>query len=163
MTSEEFELIAAPHLDAGYRLASGMLGGRREAEDVVQEAVLKAWSRIGQLREGPERFRPWFLTIVANEARSLRRGRWWRQLTFAEVPERPEAPGGVDDAARLDLWASMARLSPDDRGVLVLRYVLDLPVDEVAGILGISVGAAKSRLHRAALRMRPGLAVEVRA
>ena len=153
--------MAEPHLEAAFRLASGMLGNRHEAEDVVQEAVFKAWSKIAQLREGRDAFRPWFLTIVANECRSVRRSRWWRVITFGDRAEPDRPLPAVDDSVRLDLWAAVAKLSPDDRGVLVLRYVLDLPIEEVARVLGISVGATKSRLHRAAARLRPGLAVEV--
>lgn len=161
MTPAEFEQTAEPHLEAAFRLASAMLGNHHEAEDVVQEAVFKAWSKIGQLREGQERFRPWFLTIVANECRSLLRARWWRVVTFADIPEPADHASAPDYAGQLDLWVAVAKLGPDDRGVLVLRYVLDLPVEEVARVLGISVGATKSRLHRAIARLRPTLAVEV--
>ncbi len=138
-----------------------MLGNRHDAEDVVQEAVFKAWSKIGQLREGEERFRPWFLTIVANECPSLRRSRWWRVVTLAETPQPTTPAPEADDSGRLDLWTAVAKLSPDDRCVLVLRHALDLSVEDVARVLGISVAATKSRLHRATARLRPALAAEV--
>jgi len=70
-----FEILLAPLLEPGYRLAGGMLQDHQAAQDAVQEAALKAWRKLRQLREGSE-MRPWFLGIVANECRSVRRSRW---------------------------------------------------------------------------------------
>lgn len=71
-----FEILLDPLLESGYRLACGMLHDHYAAEDAVQEAALKAWRKLRQLRDGTE-MRPWFLGIVANECRSTRRSRWW--------------------------------------------------------------------------------------
>jgi len=57
----------------------------------------------------------------------------------------------------LDLDRAMKRLSPDDRAILHLHYFLDLPIEEVARVVGVSAGAAKTRIYRAAHRLRPGL------
>jgi len=155
-----FQELAWPQIGPAYRLAYSMLRDRHEAEDVVQEAVLRAWSRVGQLRSA-ETFRPWLLTIVANECRMVMRSRWWSVVRLEEPPDRPggEPAGAV--AGRLDLWQALAGLRAGDRAALVLFYALDLPLEEVAAILRISKGAAKSRIHRAVLRLRPQLAVEV--
>src|ERR1700694_2207682 len=75
-----FEALITPLIHPAYRLAFAMLGRREEAEDAVQESVLKAWSRIGQLRPETGALRPWFLTIVANHCRSVRRRAWWSVL-----------------------------------------------------------------------------------
>src|SRR5437762_12520532 len=70
-----FTALLRPLLEPAYRLAAGMLQDRQLAEDAVQEAAVKAWRKINQLREGTE-MQPWFLGIVANECRTTRRGRW---------------------------------------------------------------------------------------
>ncbi len=141
-------------LDAAHRLATVMLRDRAAAEDAVQEAALKAWRRHGQLRGGPGGFRAWFLSIVANECRMARRTRWWQVIRLAEAPE-PRAEEPVVD--RSDLRDAVLRLEPGDRAALFCFFYLDLPMEEVARILGVSRSAARSRVYRAARRLRPEL------
>src|SRR6266571_3561292 len=100
---------------------------------------MKAWRAASRLRDDSGDLRPWFLTIVANQCRSTRRSRWWRVLRLARLPEAAEGVSATD--ARLDLDRALARLSREHREVLALRYFLDLSVDEVARVLGISVAA----------------------
>ena len=143
-------------LDPAYRLATVMLRDRTAAEDAVQEASLKAWRKHGQLRGGPEGFRAWFLSIVANECRMARRTRWWHVVRFAEPPEDSAQ---VEELAITgsDLRDAVLRLDPGDRAALFCFFYLDLPMDEVARVLGVSPSAARSRVYRAARRLRPGL------
>ena len=155
-----FQELTWPQIGPAYRLAYSMLRDRHEAEDVVQEAVLRAWSRVGQLRS-VETFRPWLLAIVANECRMVMRSRWWSVVRLAEPPDRPAGEPAGSAAGRVDLWQALGRMRAGDRAALVLFYALDLPLEEVAAILRISKGAAKSRIHRAVLRLRPQLALEV--
>lgn len=150
-----FALLLDPLWEPAYRLAYTMLRERAAAEDAVQEAALKAWKHARRLRGDTTDLRPWFLTIVANQCRSTRRARWWRVLRVAE-PRRSAAPTGSIDE-RIDLERAIAELPARDREVLALRYYLDLPVDEVARVLGVSVAAAKSRLHRALKALEPVL------
>jgi RNA polymerase sigma-70 factor (ECF subfamily) len=147
-----------PLVEPGYRLAASMVGAA-DAEDAVQEATIKAWRNIDRLQD-ESALRSWFLTIVANQCRSMRRGRWWSLVRVAD-PERAEA--GPEDAAisRTDLARALAGLDAADRTALFLRYGLDLPLAEAAAILGLTETAARSRIHRAAERLRPAL--EVRA
>src|SRR5258707_13914696 len=70
-----FEVLLVPLLEPGYRLAGGMLQDHQAAQDAVQEAAFKAWRKLRQLRDGLE-MRPWFLGIVANECRTVRRSKW---------------------------------------------------------------------------------------
>jgi len=152
-----FDALIGPLVEYGYRLAYTMLGSRDDAEDAVQEATVKAWSNLGRLKDGAA-VRSWFLTIVANQCRSMRRGRWWSVLKVAD-PER-HAAGPEDEAVRhTEMTRALARLSPDERLALQLRYYMDLRLDEVAAVLGVSETAAKSRIHRATQRLRPGLEV----
>ncbi|HEY7201276.1 MAG TPA: sigma-70 family RNA polymerase sigma factor [Candidatus Dormibacteraeota bacterium] len=142
-------------LDAAHRLATVMLRDRSAAEDAVQEAALKAWRKYGQLRGGAAGFRTWFLSIVANECRMARRTRWWRVIRLAETPE-PRVPDEVGVSSG-ELRDAVLRLDPGDRAALFCFFYLDLPMEEVARVLGISRTAARSRVYRAARRLRPEL------
>ena len=154
--SDSFTRLIEPLLDPAYRLAAVMLADRTAAEDAVQEAAVKAWRKLRQFRGDATALRPWFLSIVANECRMLRRGRWWSVLKFPDVREsEPEAPETYTDLRR-----ALLRLSPDERLPLVLHFYLDLPLDEVARTLGVSSSAAKSRIYRAAKRLRSDLTME---
>jgi RNA polymerase sigma-70 factor (ECF subfamily) len=130
-----------------------MLHDREAAEDAVQEAALLAWRKLGNLRPGSE-MRPWFLAIVANQCRTTARGRWWTVLRI-EGRTWP-APGFEDRIVRgADLRSALRKLAPEHREALVLRYFLDLPVEEVAAIAGVPTGTVKSRINRALAAMRP--------
>jgi len=154
----DFDSLIGPHVDAGYRLAVTMLLDPDEARDAVQEAAVKAWRSLGRLRE-PDQARTWFLSIVANHCRSTMRRHWW-QLGRNELPSAG-AGWREDDLVRsMDIAAAMRRLSPNDRAILQLRFYFDLPLEEVAQVLHISTGAARSRLYRAAGRLGPRLAEE---
>jgi RNA polymerase sigma-70 factor (ECF subfamily) len=153
-----FEELLAPLVDPAFRLAMTMLKDRTAAEDAMQEATLKAWRHLDRFR-AERSMRPWFLAIVANECRSVRRGRWWGVQRLAEV-----ALGAAHEdrwADRIDLDAALDRLPPHHLEVLSLYYHLDLPIDEVARVLGCSEGAARQRIHRALAALRPGMTLEV--
>jgi RNA polymerase sigma-70 factor (ECF subfamily) len=148
-----FEALVGPLIVPGYELAFTMLRDRGEAEDVVQEASLKAWRGFGQLRGGTRAVRPWFLAIVANNCRSVRRGRWWSLIRLPDLPGLIELP---EDrlAAASDLRRAIRQLSDRQRVALFLFFYLDLPVDEVATVIGINAVAAKSLLARAIRKLR---------
>jgi len=155
--ANSFASLIDPLLDPAYRLAAVMLADRGAAEDAVQEASIKAWRKLRQLRGEVGSLRAWFLSIVANECRMTRRQRWWGVLKMAEIETNPDAePGG----ASYDLRQAMLKLTPDERLPLVLHFYLDLPLEEVARILHVSPSAAKSRIYRAARRMRSDLTQE---
>jgi len=152
-----FDALIGPLVEPGYRLAVSMLGNREEAEDAVQDATIKAWRNLHQLKDAAVA-RSWFFTIVANQCRTVRRGRWWSVVKLA-APEQIRS-GPEDEAVqRTDLEHALAALGPDDRLALYLRYYMDLPLNELAAVLGISETAAKSRIRRAAQALKP--AVEV--
>lgn len=152
-----FEGLLAEVLGIGARLAYGMLLDRTEAEDVVQNAAVKAWRRLGNLRPGTG-FKPWFLGIVANECRTVRRGRWW-SIVRLDQPIATNTAGPEAAVVRgMDLRRALLRLPADQRAAILLHFYLDLPLDEVAASLDISVAGVKSRINRAFKRMRPALA-----
>jgi RNA polymerase sigma-70 factor (ECF subfamily) len=157
VTNNEFEQLLAPVLDPAFRFAMTMLNDRTAAEDALQEAALNAWRHIHRFHSGAE-FRPWFLAIVANQCRTTRRARWWHVQRFAEIVWRPAR----DDrwAEHIDLDAALDRLPPHHLKVLSLYYHLDLPIEEVARMLGCSEPAARQRIHRALAALPPGMALE---
>ena len=159
MNDDVFEDLLEHVLGPAFRLAMTMLNDRAAAEDAVQEAAVKAWRNRSRFRPGAE-LRPWFLAIVANECRTARRSRWWRVLRFPEV-SASRRPARLEE--RLDLDAALARLAPQHLLVLSLYYHLDLPIAEVAGVLGCSEGAARQRLHRALVALRPAMVLEADA
>ena len=150
-----FEEILRPLVEPAYRLALAMLREKEAAEDAVQEMALKGWRHRGRIRPELGTVRPWFLAIVANECRMARRGRWWSVLRLAEV--RDQTLGDADLASGVDLRQALDRLPYQDRLLLHLYFVLDLPAGEVAQVMGISTGAVKSLIHRVTRRLRPGL------
>ncbi|HAC46530.1 MAG TPA: hypothetical protein DCF65_10755 [Chloroflexi bacterium] len=153
-----FDELVGVHLEAGYRVALAILRDPDEARDAVQEAAFKAWRRLGQLRDG-RAARPWFLTIVANQCRSVRRGRWWSVVRIPSV-DRMSADFETPSAESADLQRGLARLAPEDRLPLFLYFYLDLPLEEVGVVLGLSAAGAKTRVYRAARKLRPGLELD---
>jgi len=151
-----FSNLIAPLLDPAYRLAAVMLDDRSAAEDAVQEASVKAWRKLRQLRGDTASLRPWFLSIVANECRMARRTRWWSVVRMPDMARQE----GKERESYSDLHQALLRLSPAERLPLVLHFYLDLPLDEVARTLRVSPSAAKSRVYRAAKKLRADLTVE---
>jgi len=157
--ANSFATLLEPLLDPAYRLAAVMLGDRSAAEDAVQEASIKAWRKLRQLRGEVGSLRSWFLSIVANECRMARRQRWWSVVRLPDIRTAAEA-GAMSDEPATDLKAALLRLSPDERLPLVLHFYLDLPLEEVARTLGVTTAAAKSRIYRAAKKLRSDLTLE---
>ncbi len=148
-----FDLLVGPLIEPGYRLAFGMLHDREAAEDAVQEATFKAWTRLENVRPGWS-MRPWFFGIVANQCRSVRRARWWSVVKIA-APWRA-MPSPEDQVVRgADVRRALRRLPTERLEVLVLHYYLDLSIEEVAAVFGAPVGTVKSRIHRAFAQLRP--------
>jgi RNA polymerase sigma-70 factor (ECF subfamily) len=158
-----FELLALPHLDAAYNLARWLVGNASEAEDVVQEAYLRAYRYFDTYQGGD--VRPWLLTIVRNCFSTLaRHSRSGRTSYVAELPTenagQPQEPlrsiPARDPEALLlhgadteRVNALMLELPPDYREVLLLREVEELSYRQIAEVVGVPVGTVMSRLARA--------------
>jgi RNA polymerase sigma factor (sigma-70 family) len=151
-----FEQLLEQALRSATRLAFAMLHDRSEAEDVFQEAAVRAWQRFGNLREGSP-FQPWFIGIVANQCREVRRGRWWHVV---RLPFVAGASGPDGETSWLDgevLRQAVARLPRDQRLAVLMHFHLDMPLGDVGVALGISAGGVKTRIHRALKRLRPAI------
>jgi RNA polymerase sigma-70 factor (ECF subfamily) len=156
-----FDELLTPLLDPAFRLAMTMLKDRTAAEDAVQEAAFKTWRKLDRVRNGSD-LRPWFLAIVANECRTVRRSRWWKVIRSDEVaPDDLPSTGPRSWDAQIDLDTALDRLPRKHLLVLTLYYHLDLPIEEVARVIGCSTGAARQRIHRALAALRPALVMEV--
>lgn len=155
------------HEAAVFRYALSLLHNRADAEEVLQETFL-AFTRNACGFRGESSLRTWLLTIARNAAWRLRK----RTAARAEEPAELDALGraagwGSDDPETLairaererSLEAALAALPDEEREIVVLRDLEGLPGAQTAAVLGLSVSAMKSRLHRARLR----LAAELRA
>lgn len=138
------------------RVCAVITGDPDTAEEAVQAAWPIAWRRLGSLRD-PERLRAWLVSIAANEARQLLRRERRRRVVEIRVPAATAAPDPEERASLADLGAALARLEPDDRTLLALRYVAELGSDEIGRALGISASGARSRLERLLARLRTEL------
>ena len=160
---DAFEQLVRATASDTYSLAHRLVGNEDDARDVVQEAYLRAFRGIQRFR-GDAQFSTWLHRITANCA-ATHLGRRLRHrheelgeddgLVDASTPD--PATVAESHALRDRLTAELAELPPRLRAVVVLRDVYDLPHEAIAAELGISVAAAKVRLHRARKRLRERL------
>ncbi len=145
-----FQILVDRHLPTVYAVAYAQTRNHADAEDVVQEAFLKAFTSLDGLRE-PRRFGGWIATIARNTAWALGNKRK-REHEVEEYLKSAPAPM-PDDLADKELQSLLRqrieRLEPDHREVLILHYFAGKTTGEMAGLLGISRSAAKKRLERA--------------
>ncbi len=152
-----FARIIRAHHDDMTRVCFVICGDLDVADEAVQVAWPIVWHKLGGLRD-PDRLRPWLVSIAANEARQLIRRR--RRRTVVELAVADAAAPGVDPAERvadLDLTNALARLDPDDRALLALRYVAGFDSTELARATGRSPSGTRARLARLLDRLRTEL------
>jgi RNA polymerase sigma-70 factor (ECF subfamily) len=129
-----------------YRYIFSLVGARAPAEDVLQEVFILIYRKIRWLRE-PDLLRPWAYRIATREAfKHLKRERRWAdkaedELVLLDLPAPPR-----DELAPEMITQLVERLSPASRVVIVLHYLHEMPLAEIAEVMGIAVGTVKSRL-----------------
>ncbi len=159
-TWASFDAYVTARGPALWRTAWLLTGSRHRAEDLVQEALAKCWSRFDRLNRAGHSFEAYVRTTLLHTQLS-----WWRRGSWRETPydELPETPTGSNHShhefGRHDLVRALLALPDRQRAVIVLRYVDDLTEEQTADALGISRGAVKQHAHRAiaALRRSPFL------
>ncbi len=161
--------LVRAHQDIAFRVACLAGGSAADAEEAAQEGFVNAWRALPRFRAGSP-FRPWLLTIVANEARNRRRAAGRRAglvLRAAELAERGAGSAGASPetlvlagARRETLLSALAALDERDRSVLTCRYLLELSEQETAAALGCRRGTVKSRTSRALERLRAQAGME---
>jgi RNA polymerase sigma-70 factor (ECF subfamily) len=155
--SAEFERIFLPHLNSAYNLARLLLRNSQDAEDVVQEAYLRALRAFAGFRGGASR--PWFLTIVRNTCFSWLRSKLNDPELLEFDSESHSSELSSPEQQTLDLERSqalehcIADLPSEFREALVLREVEGLSYREIAQITGVPAGTVMSRLSRARARV----------
>jgi RNA polymerase sigma-70 factor, ECF subfamily len=146
------------HQQRAYRHARGMGLDYDTALDLVQDAFVRAYTRLDDCRD-PARFGCWLLRIVRNLCLDHLKNVRTRTVPLSEVPQAAHAAGPADAAAdaagtRLTVNAALERLPGELREAFVLKHAADYTYDEVADITGVTPSAAKMRVHRARLALR---------
>jgi RNA polymerase sigma-70 factor, ECF subfamily len=144
-----FESLVSVHALRARAVARGVLGDDSAVDDVVQESFIRTYNHLGQLGD-PVTFPSWLCTIVRNEAISWLRRHGHEHTTNEEqlkgmAQQEPEREHPMLDRLRI----SLARISPQYREVLALKYEAGLEYDKIAEVLGISVPNVEKRLYRA--------------
>ena len=142
-----------PHLR---RYARALVGDRVHAEDLVQDCLERAWSRMHLWKPGTN-IRAWLFTILhnihLNAARKQRNGPGTGTVTLDNAP-MPVRPTQEDNLEMLSLWKAFARLPETQRAPLLLVALEEMSYEEAAGVLDIPIGTLMSRIHRGRERLR---------
>ena len=150
-----FERLYRGHVGRIHALARRMVGDD-VAEDLTQEVFIRAWSKLGSFR-GDARFATWLHRLAVNlllTRRETLRKREAKAVTADGVLDRLVAPRQRSPGAAVDLEAALARLPDGARQIFVLYDVEGYGHEEIAELVGISVGTSKSQLHRARMLLR---------
>jgi RNA polymerase sigma-70 factor, ECF subfamily len=164
---DAFDLLVRSRIDAVYRTSLAILGNEADAADATQETFVSACCHLDALRD-PDLFDAWLGRINLNACRTQLRHRGRARLREIRLldPEDEREPASTERAidertADADAFdRAFARLSVDDRAVLVLHHLQERQVAEMAAVLGTPTGTIKSRLHRARAALESALARE---
>jgi RNA polymerase sigma-70 factor (ECF subfamily) len=153
-----FRRIIAAHHDDMRKVCMAIADDRAIAEEATQAAWVIAWKRLGDV-DDEGHLRPWLVTVAANETKQLLRKRK-RRAAVEVTADAARVPGGIDPASGvvdIDVRDAMARLDPDDRALLALRYIAGFDSNELAKALGMKSGTVRQRLRRLLDRLREEL------
>jgi len=161
--SDAFAELAASKIDGLFAIARLILRDQHLAEDAVQETLIRCWRRLPKLRD-PAAFDAWLYRILYRAAVD----EFSRRRRFVATVQNLYAEPTVGDASRLvadreEMERAFARLSLEQRTVVVLHHYADLPLTEIATALGIPLGTVKSRHHYALAALRTALEPSVGA
>jgi len=160
---EAFGLVAADLATRFLAVSRRILRDIDLAEDATQQALVAIWRDLPQLRD-PARFDAWSYRLLVRACYTEgRRTRRWAPNVRLLPANEPKVPDGLNSVLDRDqLERGFRRLSIDHRAVVVLHHYLDLPLDEVADVLGIPAGTVRSRLHHAMRGLRSALEADAR-
>jgi RNA polymerase sigma-70 factor (ECF subfamily) len=158
---EAFAVLVHQVSDTLYAVAFRILRDPGRAEDALQNALVLAWRRVPKLRD-PDRFEAWIHRILVHACYDeTQRARQWRTSIRVVPMEAHSTPDASDALANRDeLERAYRRLSVEQRAVFVLHHYLGLPLVEVAELLEIPAGTARSRLHYAIAGLRDALGAD---
>jgi RNA polymerase sigma-70 factor (ECF subfamily) len=168
---EEFTELLQPNLRALDRFVLGMVGNRFDAEDIVQETVVKAFIHFADFR-GESKFKTWLMSIAVNEIRTRRRTEFRSHTSYVEFDELERLANATSKDSPLRQYQenektrlmenAMAALHPDYKEMIRLRAVDGLNMADMARKLSISIAAAKARYYRAVQSLANTLARQTR-
>ncbi len=165
---DAFRVLVEQHSRSVFRLAYRMTGNEQDAEDMVQESFLRAYTQLGRF-ESRANFGTWIYRITANCCVDLMRARQARRdqsrgesldaaaqlpATGAPGPERMAESADIDRRVQ----AALGRLSPLERAAFTLRHCEGRSIEEISGVLGLGTSAAKHSVFRAVKKLRAALA-----
>ncbi|WP_420628783.1 RNA polymerase sigma factor [Candidatus Leptofilum sp.] len=150
-----WETLVRQHQEAVFRLAYLLLRDAHEAEDVAQEAFVRAFVALDKF-DGERPFKPWLLQITRNLAKNRLRSlsRYWAMIKQYWQQEPVPEPDSMTQDESVQLWQAVQRLRPNAQEVIYLRYFLEMSEQETAVALNIPAGTVKSRLHRALKQLK---------
>ncbi len=166
---EPFERLVLPHLDDAYTLARHLLRDEHDAQDVVQDAVLRAFRYFDGFRDGDAR--AWLLAIVRNCCNTWHRRTRADRMTigYEHADDAPQLRGAAEADARAIRSSERAAIEralgdlPDEfREVIVLRELQELSYKEISTVTGVPIGTVMSRLARARKRLASSLGLHAR-
>jgi RNA polymerase sigma-70 factor (ECF subfamily) len=165
--ARQFDALVRPEIPSLYASAYRLLGNRADAEDLVQEVLIKLYPRTSELLD-LRAARPWLLKVLYRQFIDFTRQRSRQPRTvddeelIAAVPDQTAGPAqqaaDADIAARV--VAALAQLPPDHRAVVVLHMIDGHTMEELTTVFDVPLGTIKSRLHRAKATLKRSLGVE---
>lgn len=141
---EAFLSLIEPLESKLYQTALGIVGNRQDAEDIWQSTVLKAWRGIGGLRQPV--FKTWITRILLNEAKQHLRKRGKTPIPLEQLPE--DGIRDKDVTTKLLVHNCLQKLSPEHRQAVILRFWLDLTLEQIAEAMHVPLSTAKTRLYQ---------------
>lgn len=152
-TSERLMTLLGPLHDRAQATARRLSRNNADGDDLFQESVLRAYDKIGDLRDD-SRFRSWFFAILLSVHRQRHRRDFWRRLLPLDAATEPSTTPDVESEGAERMSRALAALGPKDREVLVLFELEGFSLEEIAELQRASLSAVKSRLSRARARLR---------
>jgi RNA polymerase sigma-70 factor (ECF subfamily) len=157
---EAFVELMSRHERRVYNLAYRMLGRTEDARDATQEAFLSCFRHLADFR-GDSAFSTWLHRIAVNACYDILRRRPPITASLEDQPEAAQSPDHAERAAQAaDVQRALLAVPVEFRAALVMHEVQDLPVEEIAAVLGVPVGTVKSRLHRGRVALARALGLE---
>jgi len=149
MDKQTFEQLAVQHRDMIYRIALNQLRSIPDAEDAMQEVLLKLYQHKGSF-DSPDHAKHWLIRVTLNCCRSLWRSPWKKNVPLEELSRTI----GFTEQKDSDLFLAVMDLPEVHRTVLYLFYYEDLSVKEIAQLMNLSVSTVTTRLYRARKRLK---------
>jgi RNA polymerase sigma-70 factor (ECF subfamily) len=159
---QAFERLYRLHVNRVYSLCARMVGDRTRAEELTQDAFVRAWEKLDQFR-GDSAFGTWLHRLAVNvvlndrQTESRRRGRQDDSIEDVDTMAHDSVRAAVQPGLSIDLERAIAGLPPGARKVFVLHDVEGYTHDEIGEMLGVTAGGCKAQLHRARLLLREAL------